>query len=320
MTVTGEILHEMKYDLTADQYRKLELTLEKVFLTQKNTLPSNNELVDRFIENRRLCGLSELTLQQYVSSLRHFFFWLNGRHCTSVTRSDCNNYIIYYKNYNNVQQITVVNKIGFLSPFYDWLEKEDYIMKNPWKLIDKIKVPRKQKEAFTSVELSRIRDNCTNKRDRAIVEFLCSTGVRAHELVSITFKDVNFVENEVLIRGKGSKERFVYLSDTAKWYLDQYLKDRHYKSGNDPLFASFRKESQLTNKSLEDIVKNLCKPLDIHGHPHKFRRTFCTNMINRGLKINHVQTILGHSNIQTTMGYYAIDKTNTHRSYNQVIN
>lgn len=320
MSTISDILQEMKYELTTDQYRKLEKTLEKCMNQNKHTTLTNEQLLDEYVTYSKMIGIADSTLKQYQSSVRHFFVFLNGRSCLGITKQDCKNFVFTYKNNSNVQQITIVNKIGFISPFFDWLEREDYIFKNPWRLIDKIKVPKKQKDAFSSVELSIIKDNCTSKRDRAIIEFLSATGVRVSEISNIKLKDVDFINREILIQGKGNKQRYVYFSDVAKYYIETYLETRKCKQQEDYLFTNKYKETQMSTRSFQILIDSLCKPVAIHGHPHKFRRTFCTTMVNRGLAIQNVQQMLGHSNLNTTMGYYAIDKCTIQRSYDQYMN
>ena len=313
------IMDEMERYLTEIQAIRLKETLIKILTPIcKEYTSTNEQLLETFLEHKRIGYAKESTLKQYSSSCRHFFEFLDGKNCLDTTKDDCKSFIIKYKNTNNVKQVTVINKICFISTFYDWLVIEDYIYKNPWKSIDRIRAPHRHKEAFSSIEVSRIKDACKTPRERAIIEFLLSTGVRANELCTIKINDCDFSNNTILITGKGDKQRIVYISPILKYYINKYLKTKEYTE-SDYLFTNIRSNKKLQKANLEKIINNICNPLGIKGYPHKFRRTFCTNLINQGMDIAKVQRLMGHSRIGTTVIYYDSDKDNLHNTYNSFV-
>lgn len=155
-------------------------------------------------------------------------------------------------------------------------------------------------------------DNIVGLRDRSIVELLFSTGLRVSELAALNIKDLNFKTGEFSIRGKGQKDRPVYLSESAAYVLSKYLEAR----GDDflPLFVHFRgtqsdfnggEYTRLTVRSIQRIVERYAKAAGIAKHvtPHTLRHSFATDLLTNGADLRSVQSLLGHSNIATTQVY-----------------
>ena len=144
--------------------------------------------------------------------------------------------------------------------------------------------------AYTEKEMEQMRLACGNIRDRALIEMLSCTGCRVSELSGIDISDVNFEKKEITILGKGDKERSVFISDQASLYLDLYLNTRN--DANNALFVTKRKPfSRLRKDGIERIVRMLGERCNIRAYPHKFRRTFCTRLINRGMPAQDLSLI-----------------------------
>lgn len=163
-----------------------------------------------------------------------------------------------------------------------------------------------------------MRDNCENLRDLAIIDMLASTGMRVGELVGLNIADVDFENRECVVFGKGSKERPVYFDARTKIHLRNYLETR--TDENPALFVSLLKPNErLKISGVEIRLRNLGRMLGITKvHPHKFRRTLATRAIDKGMPIEQVQKLLGHSKIDTTMQYAMVDQNNvkiSHRKY-----
>ena len=163
-----------------------------------------------------------------------------------------------------------------------------------------------------------MRDNCDSLRDLAIIDMLASTGMRVGELVHLNIEDVDFEKRECVVLGKGSKERPVYFDARTKIHLRNYLESRN--DDNPALFVSMLKPyNRLNISGVEIRLRELGRKLDITKvHPHKFRRTLATRAIDKGMPIEQVQKLLGHSKIDTTMQYAMVDQENvklSHRKY-----
>ena len=197
-------------------------------------------------------------------------------------------------------------------------EEENYILKSPMKRIHKIKTDKVVKETLSDETLERLRDNCDNIRDLAIINLLASTGMRVGELVKININDIDFENRECIVFGKGNKERPVYFDARTKIHLKNYINSR--SDDNPALFVSLDKPyNRLQISGVEIRLRNLGKRLGINKvHPHKFRRTVATKAIDKGMPIEQVQNLLGHSQIDTTMHYAMVNQNNvkeSHRKY-----
>lgn len=164
-----------------------------------------------------------------------------------------------------------------------------------------------------------LRDNCENIRDLAIVELLISTGIRVGELVNLNILDVNLNERECVVFGKGESERVVYFDARTKIHLTEYLNQR--SDDNPALFVSLRKPyERLGINGVESRLKNIGSKSNISNvHPHKFRRTLATNAIDKGMPIEQVQKLLGHTKIDTTMHYAMVNQNNVKIAHKKFI-
>ena len=214
--------------------------------------------------------------------------------------------------------LNIDNIRRILSSFFSWLEDEDYILKSPVRRIHKIKSSKTVKDTYTDEMLECMRDNCDSVRDLAIIDMLASTGMRVGELVHLNIEDIDFENRECIVLGKGSKERPVYFDARTKIHLRNYLESRN--DDNPALFVSMLKPyNRLNISGVEIRLRELGRKLDITKvHPHKFRRTLATRAIDKGMPIEQVQKLLGHSKIDTTMQYAMVDQENvklSHRKY-----
>ena len=202
--------------------------------------------------------------------------------------------------------------------FFSWLEEEDYIIKSPMKRIHKVKTAVIVKDTIPDEKVEILRDNCTNLRDRAMIDFLLSTGIRVGELVRLNIDDIDFSERECVVYGKGDKERKAYFDAKTKIHLLNYIDSR--TDSNEALFVSLNKpHSRLTESGVELRLREMGKKLGVEKvHPHKFRRTMATRAIEKGMPIEQVQKILGHEQIDTTLRYAMVNQNNvklSHRKY-----
>lgn len=278
---------------------------------------SNIELIDKFISAKEIEGCSKRTTKYYESTLLKMNSKLD-KEITHMTTDDLRTYLTDYQKINNCSKASVDNIRRNLSSFFSWLEEENYILKSPMKRIHKIKTDKVIKETYSDETLELLRDNCNNLRDLAIIDILASTGMRVGELVKLNINDIDFENRECVVFGKGNKERPVYFDARTKIHLKNYLNSR--TDDNPALFVSLDAPyDRLKISGVEIRLRQLGRRLGIQKvHPHKFRRTVATKAIDKGMPIEQVQSLLGHSQIDTTMHYAMVNQNNvkeSHRKY-----
>lgn len=314
-----KILNEMADYLNISQMKKLQETLLKHLVeNEANTeeIP-NVEYLKMFIDAKQIEGCSERTLQYYRVTIEHMLGSIDTP-IRKITTDEIRGYLVDYQKVNNCSKVTVDNVRRNMSSFFSWLEEEDYILKSPMRRIHKIKTKQPVKETITDEMIEKLRDNCTCVRDLAMIDLLYSTGIRVGELVGLNISDIDFEERECIVFGKGDKERRVYFDAKAKLHLQEYIESR--TDDNPALFVTLdAPHARLKISGVEIRVRELGRKLNIDKiHPHKFRRTMATRAIDKGMPIEQVQKILGHSQIDTTMQYAIVNQNNvkvSHRRY-----
>ena len=227
-------------------------------------------------------------------------------------------YLTDYQSKNQSSRVTIDNIRRILSSFFSWLEDEDYILKSPVRRIHKVKTATNIKETYTDEDLEKMRDNCTELRDLAMIDMLASTGMRIGEMVLLNKTDINFNERECVVFGKGDKERIVYFDARTKIHLQNYIDSR--TDDNPALFVTLRSpHERIKIGGIESRLREMGKQLDIPKvHPHKFRRTLATMAIDKGMPIEQLQQFLGHKRIDTTLQYAMVKQSNVklaHKKY-----
>lgn len=314
-----KILNEMADYLNISQMKKLQETLLKHLAENeaKTEEIPNIEYLKMFIDAKQIEGCSERTLQYYRVTIEHMLGSIDTP-IRKITTDEIRGYLVDYQKVNNCSKVTVDNIRRNMSSFFSWLEEEDYILKSPMRRIHKIKTKQPVKETITDEMIEKLRDNCTCVRDLAMIDLLYSTGIRVGELVGLNISDIDFEERECIVFGKGDKERRVYFDAKAKLHLQEYIESR--TDDNPALFVTLdAPHARLKISGVEIRVRELGRKLNIDKiHPHKFRRTMATRAIDKGMPIEQVQKILGHSQIDTTMQYAIVNQNNvkvSHRRY-----
>ena len=314
------ILNEMSEYLSIAQMKKLQETMLRVFseksVEAKNI--SNKEYLNMFIAAKTIEGCSMRTIKYYSTTIERLLDSLNMS-IRKVTTDDMRNYLTEYQKINNCSKVTVDNVRRNISSFFSWLEEENYILKSPMKRIHKIKTNQQVKDIISDEEIEKLRDGCKCSRDLAMIDLLYSTGIRVGELVNLNISDIDFESRECVVFGKGGKERKVYFDAKAKLHLQEYITNRI--DTNEALFVTLDKPfSRLKISGVEIRIRKLGKKANLSRiHPHKFRRTMATRAIDKGMPIEQVQRILGHSQIDTTMQYAMVNQINVKESHRKLM-
>ena len=254
-------------------------------------LEGDEAKVRMFVASKKAVNRQDNTLRQYTREIRNMLDFL-GKRIEDITGMDLRYYYGVMREKRGIKMSTMQTRLHYLSSFWDFL---------------------------TTEELEALRTSCGTLRDRALVEFLYSTGVRVSEMVALNVGDIEMGKQELIVFGKGSKERKTYLTDGAKFYLRRYLQSRSQEEGlaGKPLFETLDKpHDRLTVAGVQHMLRELGKRAKVDNvHPHRFRRTIATDLLNRGMPIEQVKTFLGHEKLDTTMIYCTVKEESVHSSH-----
>lgn len=262
---------------------------------------SNNRIIKNYVASLRLEGKSELTIDQYYRII-NIFLKVIGKPIKQINTGDIRYYLAKYMADRRVEKTTLDNQRRAISAFFSWLTAEEYIDRNPMLRIKKIKIDKKVKKSFSDIELEQLRNYTQNIKEKALMEFLLSTGCRVTEVARLHIQDIDFNKNEAVVYGKGDKERVVYISDSSMYYLRLYLDNRKEETSTS-IFLN-RNHYGMTKHNIEVLFAKLGERAGVNKvHPHRFRRTFATRALRRGMSLQNLQKLMGHEKIETTMGY-----------------
>ena len=325
LTITNEMSNnltnyqlELLKNVLIIQFQNIEITVLTDEIKKKEEQNTNEKFINSFLSAKEIEGCSQRTISYYKENIQRLISKLE-KPIKGITTEDIRNYLSNYKETNNCGSVTIDNIRRVFSSFFAWLEDEDYIIKSPVRRIHKVKTASIIKETFTDENIEKMRDECKNIRNLAIIELLISTGMRVGELVNLNIEDLNFEDRSCVVQGKGNKQREVYFDARTKIHLMQYLNIR--KDDNKALFVSKNKPHQrLSISGIELIVRRIGAKTDVNRvHPHKFRRTLATMAIDKGMPIEQVQKLLGHVKIETTMHYAMVNQNNVKNSHRKYI-
>lgn len=313
------VLNEMSEYLSITQMKKLQEVIIRNFSENKvvKTNIPNEEFLKMFLAAKRIEGCSERTIKYYRMTIQNLLSVVKTN-VRKITTEEIREYLSDYQKINNCSNVTIDNVRRNISSFFSWLEEEDYILKSPMKRIHKIKTKTVVKNTISDEGIEKLRDHCRERRDLAIIDLLYSTGIRVGELVNLNIDDVDLEGRECVVYGKGGKERRVYFDAKAKVHLKEYIENRC--DDNEALFVTLDAPyDRLKISGVEIRLRNLGRQLNLEKiHPHKFRRSMATRAIDKGMPIEQVQKILGHSQIDTTMQYAMVNQNNVktaHQKY-----
>lgn len=278
----------------------------------------NEMKIRMFLASKKAVNRQNNTLKQYSREIRNMLAFL-GKNIEDVTGMDLRYYYGVMRERRGISMSTMKTRLHYLSSFWDFLTTEELVRSNPVKKVGVLKLEKSIKKPYSAEELECLRGACIELRDRALIEFLYSTGVRVSEMAALNVGDIEMAKQELIVYGKGSKERKTYLTDAARFYLAKYLKDRNAQP-EEPLFVTLDyPHNRLTVPGIQYMLRQLGIRAGVENvHPHRFRRTIATDLLSRGMPIEQVKEFLGHEKIDTTMIYCTVQEENvkaSHRKY-----
>lgn len=273
--------------------------------------PESCDLLDAFIDGKRSAGRCESTLVRYRYIIETF---LRAENVTArqVTAEHVRHWFSQELT-RGVRDSTVRGYREILWSYFSWLADNRLIAVNPIRAVEQIRCEELDRPAFSPGDLDTLRRHCASIRNLAIIYFLISTGCRVSEMTALNRADVDLDAGECVVYGKGRKERIVFLTEEAALVLREYMATR--EDDKEALFIGLQGK-RLHPGGVRAMLKVLSEKTGVADvHPHRFRRTMITRMLDRGMPIQEVAILAGHSDVDTTMGYYAASKEHIRNSF-----
>lgn len=327
ISIIDEIVKLMPYlEVEVQQQIKIRNIIEDKLnnyeIISKSTEIAACDILDKaflFLACKKLEGMSDTTRYNYSLLFKKMAKYFN-RPITSITTMDLR--VFLAKEYGNNQANSTNSKISMIKAFFGWLQDEGYIIQNPAKKLQQVKEPYRRRGHIASIDVEKMREKCETLCDKALFEFLLSTGCRVSEVTEATIDKINWQENSIMIIGKGNKERKVFFSTRARLFLESYLCDRKSKCilSNCLFIACKAPYEKLGRRSIERHIKNIADKAGISYsvYPHKLRHTFATTGVNQDVPVHILQKLMGHSNSNVTEKYYDLNEINIKQEYRKI--
>ena len=289
-------------------------------ITAPETIHTMNSFLG-YLEALR--GCTEHTIRAYRTDLRAFFAYLAEKRTTlkALDRQGVRGYLATLRQKKQASS-TVARRMASIKSFFKYLARNEFIAGSPARLIRAPKLSHKLPTFLTEKEVVRLLEapdekTMMGKRDRAILETLYTSGMRASECVGLDTKDIDFETEFVLVRGKRMKERILPLGSYAVRALKKYLEVR--PETEDPGLFLSRLQNKLTARSLQRMVHKHVMAAGLPGQtsPHALRHSFATHMLDRGAGIREIQDFLGHSSLSSTAIYCHVSMGKMKKAYQE---
>jgi len=283
----------------------------------------NQFLLTEFLNTKTAESCSKKTITYYRSTVERFIEYVD-KHLDDVSTEDCERYFMYGLTKDKPWTPTTQDNVRrILNTFYVWAVGRRYVLFNPLTPIKPTKNKKyRVKKPFTNTDVIKMRDACNTIRDRAIIELLLSSGIRVAELMGLNREDINWAEKEFTVIGKGNKQRYGYFNEQTGFYLQKYIESRT-EDNNEALFVTLHPPyTRLGITGIETMVRELGKRAGVTGraHPHRFRHTFATNALNKGVPLEQVQQLLGHEQLDTTLIYAKVAREDVKYNHKKLMN
>ena len=255
-----------------------------------------------YINSLKVEGKSEHTIKSYSAGIEPFlshFKIETIEDIVGISKSE----VLEYRNSIEGKPSTVNARMRPLKAFLNWMIDMDYIEVNPVSRIKGLKESKKMPLILSDEEVIAMLNACDNTQEKLMIAVMITTGMRVNELVTAKVSDIR--DNRILIHGKGDKERMMALQG---WVVD-LLNEHLSKSNDEYLFPSRKGGGQVTTNAIRYRIRRIAENAGIEEEriikitPHSTRRYFATALLNNGTDITVVQSVMGHSSINTTMRY-----------------
>lgn len=268
-----------------------------------------------FLEVER--GYSDNTIREYSYDLKMFQGFVNDKEMEEVTTGDIRKFLLHLKRDKNYASRSLHRKICSLRSFYKFIQKENYIQRNPAETITSPKIPKSLPKTITVDETLKLITTPTNARDKCILYLLYSSGMRVSEIINLNIDHIDINDKMLrVIGGKGDKDRNIPLNSQFFKVLEEYLCVRKAMNGEEALIVN-RSGTRTTTRSIQRLLKKYVEMSGIKKKitPHTLRHAFATHLLSNQVDIRVIQELLGHASLSTTQLYTHVTLTHLRKSY-----
>jgi integrase/recombinase XerD len=251
--------------------------------------------------DKRIEGFSPHTLKAYQLQAVLLIRYLDDIEIGTLSTDQLKNYLS--KSSDRLKPSSLAHRVRFMKSLFRWSHEEGYIPKNPAAKIKEPKVGKRIPKFLTEREIEHLREACITPMEKALFEFMFSTGCRIGEIVSLEKNCINWSHRSAIVRGKGDKEREVYFNIRCDIWLKRYLDGRQDK---DPaIFVTERVPHRMSIAQMRYIIKRISNRAGINKeiHPHQLRHSYATHLLNNGAPLEVIQSLMGHEKSETTRIY-----------------
>lgn len=280
---------------------KLTQIIRSQYTTNKNEeagfdIDKLDYYIDTFFAEKERIGLAQRTIDGYKMELAIFKKYCSLKKDEEIDAIFIRQFLMYRETSFNINKKGTLEKIrGILRVFFDWLEEEKIIERNPVRKVRAYRIPEIQREELEPEEIIELQNACKLPRERAIIEVFLSTGCKLGELKKMKLNNVNWNIKTITIIGNNLENRVVPLTNNAKYFLKKYIENRNDNS--DLLFVTERRPyREMSERAIQDLVAHVVDRTTITKNvtPKTLRNTFAKKIQKKGYPLNVLQALLGH--------------------------
>ncbi|WP_301109599.1 tyrosine-type recombinase/integrase [Sporosarcina sp.] len=257
---------------------------------------------EKYQMDKTIEGFSPLTLKTYGFQHQLLLRYLGEVHMDDVTTDQLKQYLI--EEGSHLKPSSLGHRVRFIRSLFRWTHEEGFIRKNPASKLKEPKSGKRIPKYLTKREIEYLREGCHTTLEKALFEFFYSTGCRIGEIAKLNRSDINFIDNSVIVLGKGDKEREVYFDIKCSIWLKRYLGERGDEEAC--LFVTERHpKKRMSVDTLRYTIKRISKRVGLSKtiHPHQLRHSYATHLVDNGAPLEMIQSLLGHEKSETTRIY-----------------
>ncbi len=251
--------------------------------------------------NKRIEGFSSQTLKAYRLQSKLLIRHFDDVALDTLTTNQLKDYLA--KSSEHLKPSSLAHRVRFMRSLFRWCHEEGHIAKNPAAKIKEPKVGKRIPKFLTEREIEHLKEACKTPMEKALFEFMFSTGCRIGEIVSLNKNCINWSNRSTIVREKGEKEREVYFNIRCDIWLKRYI---HLLTDKDSaIFVTERSPHRISIAQMRYIIKRISNRAGIDKtiHPHQLRHSYATHLLNNGAPLDVIQSLLGHEKSETTRIY-----------------